>query len=244
MSKNALYGRRILLGCGAGISLYKVCYLLRGLVRRGAEVKILLSERAKRIIHPSIFSSLAKNEVLWDQFQDQQFKPQHVRLAQWAELFLVAPATADLMTRFALGLADELITTTCLSMGGVPVILVPAMEENMWFHPATRRSADLLKERGAIFIGPDKGGLASGKKGMGRMAEPVRIIEELTQFFRERETLRGKRVLVISGPTREYLDSVRYLTNSSSGIMGRFLAEEGSLRGAEVTFITGPATVM
>jgi phosphopantothenoylcysteine decarboxylase/phosphopantothenate--cysteine ligase len=233
---------RILLGVSGGIAAYKSAEVVRGLVERGSEVRVTMTRAAREVVTPLTFSVLSGHEVYLEIFTPGNLPAvDHVELADWTDVLVVAPATAHTIARLATGLADDFLTTYALVHRG-PLLLAPAMESRMWEHPATRRNLELLAARGARFVGPGTGFLASGRQGAGRMAEPAEIVEAaLALAASARRDLEGLRVLVTAGPTRERLDPVRFVSNRSSGRMGYALAESARDRGARVTLLSGPS---
>jgi phosphopantothenoylcysteine decarboxylase/phosphopantothenate--cysteine ligase len=231
----------VLLGVSGGIAAYKSAEIVRRLVDRGAEVRVTMTRAAREFVGPLTFAVLSKHEVYLEIFDSGNAPAvDHVELAEWADVLVVAPATAHTIARLANGLADDFLTTYFLVHRG-PVLLAPAMETRMWEHPATRRNLELLAARGARFVGPGSGFLASGREGAGRMAESEEVAEAaITLATSARRDLEGCRVLVTAGPTREPLDPIRYLSNRSSGRMGYALAEAARDRGAKVTLVSGP----
>lgn len=231
---------RILLGVSGGIAAYKAAEVLRGLVQQGAEVRVAMTRGAREFVQPLTFAVLSKAEV-WTEVWGGGQSPavDHVKLSDWAELLLVAPATAHTMAKFAHGFADDFLSTYFLAHAG-PVLLAPAMETRMWEHPTVRANREALAARGARFIGPDAGFLASGHEDVGRMAEPTEIVEEALLLLASRRDLAGLKLLVTAGPTRESIDPVRFISNRSSGRMGYALAEAARDRGARVTLLAGP----
>src|SRR6202171_3084372 len=237
---------RVVLGVSGGIAAYKAAELCRALVRDGIEVQAVLTRGAREFVSPLTFAVLSGREVFTEVWGDRT-RPtvDHVALADRTDLLIVAPATAHTMARFAHGLADDFLTTYFLSHLG-PVLLAPAMESAMWSHPAMRANRDLLSARGARFVGPATGFLASGHQGVGRMAEPeeiVRAARALLDGGSRGRHLGGLRLLVTAGPTREPVDPVRFLSNRSSGRMGYALAEAARDRGAAVTLLSGPTAL-
>ena len=232
---------RFLLGVSGGIAAYKSVEVVRGLVERGADVRVAMTRAAREFVAPLTFAVLSKHEVYVEVFGSGNAPAvDHVELAEWADVLIVAPATAHTIARLANGLADDFLTTYFLVHHG-PVLVAPAMETRMWEHPATRRNLELLAARGARFVGPGTGSLASGREGTGRMAEPEEIVEEaLALATSARRDLEGLRLLVTAGPTRERLDPIRFVSNRSSGRMGYALAEAARDRGARVTLLSGP----
>jgi len=249
-----LAGTRILLGISAGIAAYKSAYLARLLKKTGAEVRVVMTEGAQAFITPLTLQALTGEPVRTSLLDPEaEAGMGHIELAKWADIILIAPATADLMARLAHGHADDLLTTLCLATEA-HCLMAPAMNQAMWRHPATLANADRLRELGWALLGPDAGDQACGDVGLGRMLEPETI---LTQLLAERERPRdessemmpvhrnlvGKRVVITAGPTREALDPVRYLSNHSSGKMGYALAAACAQRGASVSLVSGPVTL-
>jgi phosphopantothenoylcysteine decarboxylase/phosphopantothenate--cysteine ligase len=237
----SLSGRRILLGVSGGIAAYKSVSLLRLLVEAGADVQVVMTPAATRFVGPATFAALSGKPVHSDVFE-QPDAVLHVRLARRAELAVVAPATANLLARLALGLADDLLSSTLLE-ASCPIVLAPAMHTGMWSHAATQSNIQLLRERGATIVGPDEGALAAGDTGVGRMAEPEVIFDAARSRLAAGQDLSGVRMLVTAGPTHEPIDAVRYLGNRSSGKMGFAAATEARRRGADVTLVTGPVAL-
>lgn len=235
-------GRHVVLGVSGGIASYKSCILARRLAEQGARVDVILTEGAAEFVRPLTFEALTARPVLTSLWQ-RGAALEHVRLAQQADLIVVAPATAHLIARAAQGLGDDLLTTLLLA-ATVPVLLAPAMNDAMFAHAATQANLQLLKARGLAVVGPEVGALAERPSDLpGRMSEPETILAHAARLLRSRGQLTGKRVLVTAGPTREALDPVRVLTNRSSGKMGFRLAEAAWERGAEVMLITGPSAL-
>jgi phosphopantothenoylcysteine decarboxylase/phosphopantothenate--cysteine ligase len=232
---------RVLLGVSGGIAAYKSAEVVRRLVERGSEVRVTMTRAAREFVAPLTFSVLSGHEVYLEVFANGNAAAvDHVELADWTDILVVAPATAHTIARLANGFADDFLTTYFLVHRG-PVLVAPAMETRMWEHPATRRNLELLSARGARFVGPGTGFLASGQEGAGRMAEPDEIVEAAMALAASaRRDLEGLRVLVTAGPTRERLDPVRFVSNRSSGRMGYSLAEAARDRGARVTLLSGP----
>lgn len=233
-----LAGRRILLGVTGGIAAYKSAYLARLLRERGAEVQVVMTPAAARFVGPDTFSALTGRPVHSDIFERTDVVL-HVRLAHQADAAVVAPATANVLAKLTWGIADDLLTSTLLELGG-PLLVAPAMHSGMHQHPATRGNLETLRERGVTVVGPVEGPLAAGDQGMGRMAEPEDIAGALEELLAAGRDLAGRRVLVTAGPTHEPIDSVRFLGNRSSGKMGWAVAEEAHRRGAAVTLVSGP----
>jgi phosphopantothenoylcysteine decarboxylase/phosphopantothenate--cysteine ligase len=237
-----LEGSRILLGITGGIAAYKSAYLVRRLVERKAEVHVVMSAAAQAFITPLTLQALSGHPVrtaLLDPAAEAGMG--HIELARWAEQVLVAPASADFMARLSHGLADDLLTTLCLATTA-PIALAPAMNQQMWLNPATQSNAALLRQRGIRLLGPDAGAQACGEMGPGRMLEPDAIVKALAAAEAD-FLLRGARVLLTAGPTREPLDPVRYISNRSSGKMGYALAQALQRQGAEVCLVSGPVSL-
>ncbi len=234
--------RRIVVVSGGGIAAYKIPDLVRKLVRAGHSVRCALTPAAASFVSPLALQTVSGEPVrqsLLDPGEEGQIG--HIDLADWAELVIVAPATANLLARMAHGLADDLVTTVLLATRA-PVLVAPAMNLNMWDHPATRQNLDILRSRGVHMVGPDSGELACGWEGAGRMSEPA-AIAEVAESVLCPDTLAGERVLITAGGTREALDPVRALTNRSSGKMGYALAAEAARRGAEVVLVSAPTNL-
>jgi phosphopantothenoylcysteine decarboxylase/phosphopantothenate--cysteine ligase len=240
---------RIVLGVGGGIAAYKAAELVRALGRRGHEVQVVLTEAAQQFITPLTFAALTGKKVITTMFSAESSGEatlssavEHIAVAQEHDLLLVAPATADLLAKFAHGLANDFLTTLYLAFTG-PVVLAPAMNSNMWQHPATAGNVKLLRERGHRFVDPAEGWLACGSIGAGRLADPEQIAAVADEFGHQKRDLEGETVLVTAGPTREPLDPVRYISNRSSGKMGYAIAEAAQQRGAGVILISGPVSL-
>jgi phosphopantothenoylcysteine decarboxylase/phosphopantothenate--cysteine ligase len=231
-------GKKILLGITGSIAAYKAIFLVRLLVKAGAEVKVIITPSAKSFVSPLVLSTLSNNKVLSDLF-DEDTWANHVMLGRWADVMLIAPLSCNTLSKMAAGACDNLLLAVYLS-ATCPVVVAPAMDEDMWHHASTKRNIELIKSYGNSIINVDTGELASGLTGEGRMAEPESIVQYLVEnFFRDKE-LSGKKVLITAGPTQEAIDPVRYISNHSSGKMGLALAEAFYLKGADVQLITGP----
>ncbi len=231
-------GKHILLGVSGGISVYKSPELVRRMREAGAKVQVVMTKGAQQFVTPLTFQAVSGHAVrteLWD--TAAEFAMGHIELARWAQLVLVAPATADFMARLTHGLADDLLTTLCLATEA-PVVLAPAMNRVMWENAATQENVGRLMDRGVRLLGPVEGELAEGEVGMGRMLEPTEIIAMLRG--EDNVPLKGVRMLVTAGPTREPIDPVRYVSNRSSGKMGFAVARAAAEAGAGVTLISGP----
>jgi phosphopantothenoylcysteine decarboxylase/phosphopantothenate--cysteine ligase len=233
-----LKGKKILLGITASIAAYKSILLVRLLVKQGAEVKIILTPEAKDFVSPLVLSTLSKNEVLVDLSQNNAWN-NHVVLGRWADVMLIAPLSCNTLAKMANGLCDNLLMAVYLS-ATCPVVLAPAMDEDMWHHPSTKRNLQLVKQYDNIIINVENGELASGLFGEGRMAEPENILIYLAENFFRTDELKNKKALVTAGPTYEPLDPARFIGNHSSGKMGFALAETLYEKGADVTLISGP----
>lgn len=244
-----LDGKRIILGVAGGIAAYKAAALTSKLTQAGAEVHVILTKSAQQFIQPLTFQTLSRQPVHTDTFiEPDPSVIAHIELADKADLVLLAPATANVIGKLANGIADDMLTTTLLATKA-PVILAPAMNVNMYDHPAVKANMHRLVEYGCHFIEPGEGLLACGWIGKGRLAEPEEIVEVVIRFFTSRtskptQDLLGKRVLVTAGPTREKIDPVRYISNHSSGKMGYAIAEAARDRGAEVVLISGPTALI
>lgn len=237
-------GKKILLCVTGGIAVFKAAALTSKLTQAGLDVKVILSESASKFVTPLTFQALSRNDVHIDTFDEKNSKViAHIDLADWADLIVVAPATANIIGKLANGIADNMITTTLLA-ATAPVWIAPAMNVHMYDHPAVRKNLETLRSYGYGFIEPGEGYLACGYVGKGRMEEPETIVEKITEFFQPVQApLKSKKVLVTAGPTREKIDPVRYITNFSSGKMGYAIAEQARNLGAEVTLITGPVSI-
>lgn len=235
--------KRIIIGVTGGIAAYKTAYLIREFIKAGAEVKILMTSAAKEFITPLTLATLSKNPVLTDFFNPENGDwNSHVDLGLWADAMVIAPATANTLAKMNHGIADNLLLTSYLS-AKCPVFFAPAMDLDMYQHPATQQNIKDLIKRGHICIDADSGELASGLIGKGRMAEPMEIFKSVESFFNKAQSLSGKNVLITAGPTHEPIDPVRFIGNYSSGKMGYALAEECRNRGANVTLISGPVSI-
>ncbi len=234
-----LEGNRVALGVTGGISAYKACELVRLLVKSGVEVKVIMTEDATRFVTPETFRVLSGNEVLVDTFDHTHpSRVEHVMIPEEVDLLVVAPATANTIAKFANGIADNMLTCAFLA-NAKRTLVCPAMNSRMYQHPATRRNIEVLKSYGVAVLEPEAGALACGDEGKGRLPAPERIHEEVIRLLSVKD-LEGKRVLVTAGPTREFLDPVRFISNPSSGKMGFALAKAASRRGAEVVLVSGP----
>lgn len=235
-----LKGKKIILGITGSIAAYKACYIIRGLIKQGAEVQVVITPAGKEFITPITLSALTSKPVISEFFAQRDGTwNSHVDLGLWADAVLIAPATASTIGKMAHGIADNMLITTYLS-AKAPVFVAPAMDLDMFAHPATQKNLDILRSYGNHIIEPGTGELASHLVGKGRMEEPENIIRVLDEFFASSDELSGKKVMITAGPTYEKIDPVRFIGNYSSGKMGFALAEECARRGAQVTLITGP----
>jgi phosphopantothenoylcysteine decarboxylase/phosphopantothenate--cysteine ligase len=241
----------VALGVGGGIAAYKAAELARALMERGFTVEVVMTRAAEEFIRPLTFAALTGRKVHTHLFSAASAEDtlssaiEHIRVAQENQILVAAPATADLLAKFAHGLADDLLTTTYLAFTGA-VVLAPAMNTNMWNHPATRANLEVLRGRGHVVVEPDEGLLACGMIGPGRLAEPAAIADAVVAASKAkkiRRDLEGETILITAGPTQEPLDGVRYLSNRSSGKMGYALGEEAVARGAHVVLISGPVNL-
>lgn len=240
---SALTGRKILLGVTGGIAAYKAAELVRLLRSAGAEVRVVMTRAATAFVTPLTFQALSGHPVHLELLDsDAESAMGHIHLARWADHILIAPASADVIARLRLGVADDLLTTVCLAATS-PLLLAPAMNQAMWQHAATQENIVVLKSRGVTLLGPAEGVQACGERGPGRLLEPTAIVDALVAQ-RVGGVLAGIRVLISAGPTREPIDPVRYLTNRSSGKMGYALAESALALGAEVTLVSGPTALV
>ena len=238
-----LKGTRIVVGISGGIAAYKSADLVSRLRKKGALIKVVMTKRAEEFITPLTFSSLSGNEVATDMFScPKEREIQHISLAHWAEYIIIAPATANFIGKVASGIADDLLTTTVMA-SKAGVVIVPAMNTNMYNNPIVQRNIEDLSRHGYLFFGPAEGNLACGDKGTGRMEEPEAIVEYMEGLAGVKGDLENRTVLVTAGPTREALDPVRFLSNASSGRMGYSIAGTAARRGARVILISGPTNL-
>lgn len=238
-----LRNKHIVLGITGSIAAYKACLIIRGLIKQGAEVQVVITPAGREFITPITLSTLTQKPVICDFFNHQDGTwNSHVDLGLWADAMLIAPATASTIGKMAHGVADNMLITTYLSMKA-PVFIAPAMDLDMYAHPSTQENLQLLSKRGNHIIEPGTGFLASKLEGKGRMQEPEEIVRTLDEYFSQSQELKGKRVLITAGPTYEKIDPVRFIGNYSSGKMGFALAEECARRGAEVELVSGPVSL-
>lgn len=234
---------KVVVGICSSISIYKSCEIVRDFQKKGYSVQAIMTKNATFLIQPLLLSAITENPVHVDTFDRKASESiSHISLAKEAVLFVVAPATANMIGKMASGIADDFLSTFYMAVR-CPVLIAPAMNEAMYFHTQTQLNIKKLKSLGARFVEPDRGYLACGDEGWGRLASPDEIVEEGLKLMRESQSLSGKNVLVTAGPTREYLDPVRFLSNRSSGKMGYSIAEEALKRGAHVTLISGPTRI-
>jgi phosphopantothenoylcysteine decarboxylase/phosphopantothenate--cysteine ligase len=234
---------KVLVGITGGIAAYKVAHLVRDLTKKGAEVRVVMTESACQFISPATFQGLSGHPVstqLWNETTHHGMD--HIQLARWADVFLIAPASAHTIAKLAQGLADNLLTTLAL-VTEAPIMICPAMNQSMYRHPATQSNLRTLQQRGVIIIPPEDGEAACGETGTGRLCEPHHLLA-LVQLFPLQGLLTGQHVVITAGPTREALDPVRYLSNESSGKMGYALAYAAWMAGAQVTLISGPTALL
>ena len=237
-----LTGKEIVLGVTGGIAAYKAAEVVSRLRKMGASVHVIMTENARQFITPLTLETLSGNPVVHDTFErPATWEVEHIALAKRAEVFVIAPATANILAKMACGIADDMLSTTVLATKA-PVLVAPAMNTGMWTAPATRQNVETLRQRGVRFVGPEAGFLACGDEGSGRMSEPAAIVEAIEAILCPRRDMEGLRVMVTAGGTRERLDPVRYIGNDSSGKMGFALAESARARGAEVTLVCGHTT--
>ena len=237
-----LKGKKIVLGITGSIAAYKSCLIIRELIKRGAEVQVVITPAGKEFITPITLSALTHNPVISEFFSQRDGTwNSHVDLGLWADAMLIAPCTASSIGKMANGIADNMLITTYLSMKA-PVFIAPAMDLDMYKHPSTQANIEKLKEYGNNIIEPASGYLASGLEGKGRMEDPEKIVETLDRQFSKKD-LKGKQIMITAGPTYEKIDPVRFIGNYSSGKMGFAIAEECYQRGADVTLISGPVSM-
>ncbi len=235
----AMNGKNILLGVSGGIGAYKTCELLRLYIKSGARVRVVMTESASKFVSPLTMQSLGAEAVTTDIFEPNQYTIEHVAWADWGNILVIAPCTANMIGKMAGGIADEVLSTQAIAFSG-PILLAPAMNFKMYNNKAVRKNIQYLESSGVHFIGPETGQLATLITATGRMTEPINIYYKTRQVLVGRNDLLGKKVVVTAGPTREPLDPVRYISNHSSGKMGYSLADAAIGFGADVTLISGP----
>ena len=239
----SLEGKNVVLGVTGGIAAYKACELTSRLRKAGAQVYVILTKNACQFVSPLTFETLSNHPAVSDTFaRPDTWEVEHIALAKRADVFVIAPATANIMAKMAHGIADDMLSTTVLATRA-PVLIAPAMNTGMWENQATRENVKTLQSRGVHFVGPEGGFLACGDTGAGRMSEPQDIFAAIEEILNPVRDMQGLRVLVTAGPTQEKLDPVRYITNRSSGKMGYAIAAEALKRGADVTLVTGPVSL-
>ena len=232
---------RILVGVGGGIAAYKAAELVRTFGVRGHEVQVAMTRAAGEFVRPLTFASLTGRKVITDLFSEEG-PVEHIAVARDNDVLIVAPATADLMAKFACGLADDFLTTTFLAFTG-KVVLAPAMNTAMWLHPATQANLTILERRGCSIVSPSDGWLACREMGPGRLAEPAAIVEHVEALMRTKRDFDGENFLITAGPPQEALDPIRYISNRSSGKMGYAIADAAARRGANVVLVSGPVSL-
>ncbi len=249
-----LKNKKIIVGITGGIAAYKTVYLIRLLKQNGAEVRTIMTSAATKFITPLTIETVSQNPIACEMFPDRYASTHHIDLAEWADLFVIAPATANCIGKIASGICDDLLSTVICATKA-PVMLAPAMNTQMYLNPITQNNIEYLKSLDYIFVGPGSGELACETTGVGRMLEPDEIFSEIESFFRKKKVkksnnpdsdtflLKNKKVIVTAGPCREAIDPVRYISNRSSGKMGFALAEAASEAGADVTLISGPVNI-
>lgn len=246
-----LKNKKILIGISGGIAAYKICELVRLFIKAGAEVRVIMTPSAAKFVSPYTLSVLSKNEVLINLFPTEEdlskvenidTKTTHVNYGLWADLFIIAPATCNTIGKIVTGISDNLLLTTVLS-SRCPIMIAPSMDDDMFKHPVIQDNIKKLKELNYKVLQPEQGELASGLYGFGRMPEPQTIFDEAEKFLSKKKDLTGKKVLITAGPTVEYIDAVRYITNPSTGKMGFEIARAAQERGAEVVLVTGPVNL-
>lgn len=240
----SISGKKILIAVSGGIAAYKIHFLIRDFIKKGADIQVIMTPDAEHFVTKLSISTLSKKPVYTDFYSDNGSWNSHVELALWADVVIVAPCTANTLAKMVHGICDNLVIATYMS-AKCPVVIAPAMDLDMYMHPSTKKNIELAESFGHIVIPAESGELASGLIGKGRMAEPETIVKTIEKFFDSEEqhkTLAGKVVLITAGPTYEALDPVRFIGNHSSGKMGFSLAEEASKRGAKVILISGPTS--
>jgi phosphopantothenoylcysteine decarboxylase/phosphopantothenate--cysteine ligase len=236
--------KTILLGVTGGIAAYKAVEVVSRLVKLGATVNVIMTRNATMLVQPLTFRYISRNPVAIDTFDEpENWEPQHISLADTADLFVIAPATANIIGKLAHGIADDMLSTTALAIR-CPILIAPAMNCRMYDNPILQENISILQKQGFEFIEPEYGLLACGYEGKGRLADPEKIVDKIQQILNVSRDLEGRTVLVTAGPTREALDPVRFISNKSSGKMGYAIAETASRRGAIVTLISGPTTLI
>ena len=239
-----LKGKTVVIGVSGGIAVYKACDVVSRLKKLNANVHVIMTKSATEFVTPLTFQSLSQNYVVSDMFEEPKtWDVEHISLAKKADVFLIAPATANVIGKVANGIADDMLTTTVMATTG-KVLIAPAMNTNMYRNPILQRNISILKELGYNFVDPDSGRLACGDIGEGKLASPEKIVDAVVDLFNEdKKDLLGKKIMITAGPTVESIDPVRYLTNRSTGKMGYAIAKMAANRGADVTFVSGPTNI-
>ena len=235
-------GKPIVIGISGGIAAYKTMHLIRLFKKNGHEVRVTATRNALQFVTPLTIETLSQNRLYVDMFdRNRTMEVEHISMAEWADVLVVAPATANVIAKFAHGIADDALSTLFLAVTK-PVFIAPAMNNNMFGNPAVQQNLATLRERGCHILSPNEGFLACGTSGSGRMQEPEEIFETVDEFLSEDNSLQGKKVMITAGPTYEPIDPVRFIGNHSSGLMGFCLAEAAARKGAEVSLVTGPSS--
>lgn len=239
-----LKGKTVVIGVSGGIAVYKACDVVSRLKKLNANVHVIMTKSATEFVTPLTFQSLSQNYVVSDMFEEPKtWDVEHISLAKKADVFLIAPATANVIGKVANGIADNMLTTTVMATTG-KVLIAPAMNTNMYRNPILQRNISILKELGYNFVDPDSGRLACGDIGEGKLASPEKIVDAVVDLFNEdKKDLLGKKIMITAGPTVESIDPVRYLTNRSTGKMGYAIAKMAANRGADVTLVSGPTNI-
>ena len=239
-----LKGKTVVIGVSGGIAVYKACDVVSRLKKLNANVHVIMTKSATEFVTPLTFQSLSQNYVVSDMFEEPKtWDVEHISLAKKADVFLIAPATANVIGKVANGIADDMLTTTVMATTG-KVLIAPVMNTNMYRNPILQRNISILKELGYNFVDPDSGRLACGDIGEGKLASPEKIVDAVVDLFNEdKKDLLGKKIMITAGPTVESIDPVRYLTNRSTGKMGYAIAKMAANRGAEVTLVSGPTNI-
>lgn len=239
-----LKGKTVVIGVSGGIAVYKACDVVSRLKKLNANVHVIMTKSATEFVTPLTFQSLSQNYVVSDMFKEPKtWDVEHISLAKKADVFLIAPATANVIGKVANGIADDMLTTTVMATTG-KVLIAPAMNTNMYRNPILQRNISILKELGYNFVDPDSGRLACGDIGEGKLASPEKIVDAVVDLFNEdKKDLLGKKIMITAGPTVESIDPVRYLTNRSTGKMGYAIAKMAANRGADVTLVSGPTNI-
>lgn len=239
-----LKNKTVVIGVSGGIAVYKACDVVSRLKKLNANVHVIMTKSATEFVAPLTFQSLSQNYVISDMFEEPKtWDVEHISLAKKADVFLVAPATANVIGKIANGIADDMLTTTVMATTG-KVLIAPAMNTNMYRNPILQRNITTLKELGYNFVNPESGRLACGDVGEGKLAQPEVIVDEVVNLLVDKDKdLQGKKIMITAGPTVESIDPVRYITNRSTGKMGYAIAEQAAARGAEVTLVSGPTNI-